>query len=213
MKKLRRILIANRGEIAVRIIRACHERGLESVAVLSDADTESLHVKLADQAVRIGSGPVLDSYLNGKRIIEAAKQTKADAIHPGYGFLSENADFAQAVQKAGIQFIGPSPQAIRAMGNKTQARKKMIQTNVPVVPGSKGNLANLEEAQKVSKEIGFPILIKAVSGGGGRGMRIVHKKSNLKEALEGASREAKSAFGDGSVYMERYLKNPPLSQL
>lgn len=206
---MKRVLIANRGEIAVRIIRACRELGIETVAVFSDADVESLHVKLADRAIRIGTGPAANSYLLTDRILDAAKRSEADAIHPGYGLLSENAEFAAAIRHAGITFIGPSPEAMRVMGSKTEARKQMMQTGeVPVVPGSDGPVEGLEAAKAAAKKIGFPVLIKAVAGGGGRGMRVVENEAALKDALESATREALGAFGNGRVYLERYLKNP-----
>ena len=207
-KKFRRVLIANRGEIAVRIIRACHEMGLETVAVFSEADTKSLHVSLADYAMRIGPGPAASSYLKIDRVLDAAKESGADAVHPGYGLLSENGDFAEAVGKAGMTFIGPSPEAIRKMGNKTSAKDLMKKAKVPVVPGSDGPVENVDSALKLCEQIGFPILIKAVSGGGGRGMRIVEEAGKFKDAFESASREALGAFGDGRLYMERYIKNP-----
>ncbi|TKJ39073.1 acetyl-CoA carboxylase biotin carboxylase subunit [candidate division LCP-89 bacterium B3_LCP] len=203
-----RILIANRGEIAVRIIRAAREMGIETVAVYSDADRMALHTRLADYAYNIGPPPSAESYLNKERIIEAARQAKAEAIHPGYGFLAENADFAGAVTNAGLTFIGPPPQAIRDMGLKTRAREIMQKAGVPVTPGTESAIEPGKGAEKIAQEIGYPVLIKAASGGGGKGMRIVHKPEELLKSMEAASREAASAFGDPQVYIEKYLESP-----
>ncbi|GAP62408.1 3-methylcrotonyl-CoA carboxylase alpha subunit [Ardenticatena maritima] len=202
-----KILIANRGEIAVRIIRACRELGVRTVAVYSDADAHARHVFLADEAVHIGAAPATDSYLRGERIIEAALQTGAQAIHPGYGFLSENADFAEAVNAAGLVFIGPPPDAIRAMGSKTAARETMQRAGVPVVPGYQGGGA-FEDYAAAAERIGYPILVKAAAGGGGKGMRIVEHPNTLRDAIEAAQREAQKAFGDGRVYLEKYVREP-----
>ncbi len=202
-----KILIANRGEIAVRIIRACHELGVRTVAVYSDADAHARHVFLADEAVYIGAAPATDSYLRAERIIEAAQRTGARAIHPGYGFLSENADFAQAVHDAGLVFIGPPPDAIRAMGSKTAARETMQRAGVPVVPGYQGG-GSFDEYAAAAERIGYPVLVKAAAGGGGKGMRIVEHPDDLRHAIETAQREAQKAFGDGRIYLEKYVRDP-----
>lgn len=206
MKRFRKILIANRGEIAVRIMRACREMDIGTVAVYSDGDRAALHVRTAEEAVHIGEAAPRESYLNIEKILDAAKRTQADAIHPGYGFLAENAGFAQAVLDAGIVFIGPSPFSIRAMGDKAEARARMIASGVPVVPGYQDadDDASLEEA---AGEIGYPILIKAAAGGGGKAMRVVQTHDELREALAVARREAQHAFGDGRVILERYVAN------
>ncbi len=206
--KLRRVLVANRGEIAVRIIRACHEEGLESVAVYSEADRSSLHVQLADQGFELGPAPAAESYLNIERLLKAADETGADAIHPGYGFLAESADFAEAVHRAGLTFVGPSADALRIMGNKTEARLQMARAGVPVVPGSAGPTGTVHEALDAASEIGYPVLLKAVAGGGGRGMRSVDCSEDLEREFERASSEARSAFGDGAVYVERLIERP-----
>jgi len=205
---IKKLLIANRGEIAVRVIRSCKELGITSVAVFSDADRSSLHVRYADEAYHIGPSPSAQSYLDMDKIIEVAKKTGAQAIHPGYGFLSENAKFAERCQKEGIIFIGPSPYAILTMGDKITARKTMIGAGVPVVPGSSEKLANNRDIVKVAKEIGVPVMIKASAGGGGKGMRLVHKVSQLEEMIRIARSEAKAAFGDDSVYVEKYVESP-----
>ena len=202
-----KILIANRGEIAVRIIRACQELGVSTVAVYSQADREALHTFLADQAVEIGPPPPGESYLNIPRILDAARRTGCQAIHPGYGFLSENPDFAQAVQEAGLVFIGPDPEAMRIMGSKTSARAAMQAAGVPVIPGFQ---ESQEEAalQAAAQELGFPLLVKAVAGGGGKGMRFVDRPEELPQALESARREAQNAFGDPRIYLEKALRRP-----
>lgn len=205
---IRKVLIANRGEIAVRIIRACQEMGIDTVAVYSTADKEALHVKLADETVCIGSPLPKDSYLNIENIISAAVLTGADAIHPGFGFLSENAKFAEICSQCDIKFIGPTAEMIRSMGDKAKAREMMIKADVPVVPGSEGIIEDANEAKKVALQIGYPVMLKASAGGGGRGMRIVWKESELEKAFLSASGEAKGAFGDGSMYMEKYIQNP-----
>ncbi len=202
------VLVANRGEIAVRIIRACRELGLASVAVYSDVDRLSPHVLEADTAVRIGPAPAAESYLRGENLIEVARNTGAGAIHPGYGFLAERASFAAAVEKAGLVFIGPSPESVQAMGDKTEARRRMADAGVPIIPGSLKPTSDPEEAADTARELGFPILLKAVAGGGGKGMRVVSGPDDLQAAFEAASREAESAFGDGSVYVEKYLTRP-----
>ena len=203
-----KVLIANRGEIALRIHRACREMGIKTVAVHSVADEEAMHVKLADESVCIGPARASDSYLNKAAIISAALITGADAIHPGYGFLSENADFAEMVEAHGIAFIGPTSQLIRMMGDKVQAKKEAIEAGLPVVPGSDGAIETIEDALNVAKKIGYPVLIKAAAGGGGRGMKSAKDEKELKEAFTVASTEAKAAFGDGTVYMEKYLQKP-----
>lgn len=205
---IEKVLVANRGEIAVRIIRACREMGIETVAVYSTADEDALHVELADEAVCIGSPLPKNSYLNIENIVSTAVLTGCDAIHPGFGFLSENAKFAEICTNCGIKFIGPSSEMIRLMGDKAKAREMMIAADVPVVPGSEGILETVEEAVLLAKEIGYPVILKAAAGGGGRGMRIVRKVSELKEAFSSASSEALNAFGDGSMYLEKYVENP-----
>lgn len=203
-----KILIANRGEIALRIIRACKELNYESVAVYSDADQDSLHVKFADEAVRIGPNPSNQSYLKIPTIISAAEITNADAIHPGYGFLSENAEFGEICKACNINFIGPAPETIRKMGNKSLAKETMVKAGVPVIPGSDGVLKDETHALKIAKEIGFPVIIKASSGGGGRGMRIVRSEKDVGSAFAMARAEAEAAFGDPALYMEKFVENP-----
>ena len=205
----KKILIANRGEIAVRVIRACRELGIRTVAVHSDIDRESLHVRFADESVCIGPGPAVESYLNIPAIISAAEITGADAIHPGYGFLSENTHFAEVCESCHITFIGPSKDAIRKMGDKAEARKIMGDYGVPIIPGTKGCIdANDKDLHKIAKKIGYPILVKAKAGGGGKGMRVVQEADFLKDAITAATTEAKAAFGNGDVYLERYLTAP-----
>jgi len=201
---IQKILIANRGEIAVRVIRACRDLGIATVAVYSDADRTSLHVRYADEAVRIGEPAPRESYLRMDRLIEAARRTEADAIHPGYGFLAENADFAQQCADEGLIFIGPSPYAIRTMGDKQQARMAVQRSGVPLIPGTEAGLSD-EELIQAADKIGFPVLVKAAAGGGGKGMRAVHKREDLPAALASAHREAESAFGNVEVYLEKYL--------
>lgn len=202
------VLVANRGEIAVRIIRACRELGLASVAVYSDVDRLSPHVLEADKAVRIGPAPSSESYLRGDFLIEVAERAGAGAIHPGYGFLAERASFAAEVEKAGLVFIGPSAESMQAMGDKTEARRLMAEAGVPIIPGALGPTSGPEEAADTAHELGFPILLKAVAGGGGKGMRVVSSADELSGALEAASREAEAAFGDGAIYVEKYLSRP-----
>jgi len=204
----RKILIANRGEIALRVIRACHEMGVRTVAVYSEADVRAPHVREADEAILIGPPPSSESYLRGDKIIEAAKQTGAEAIHPGYGFLSEREWFARAVRDAGIVWIGPPAEAIAAMGSKTSARTLAVANGVPVVPGTTEALKDAKEAEKVAKKFGYPVLLKAAAGGGGKGMRVVAGPKELAGALEAARREAKSAFGDDAVYLEKFVAQP-----
>ena len=203
-----KVLIANRGEIAVRIIRACKELGIKTVAVYSQADVHSLHVKLADESVCIGPAPSAQSYLNINAIISAAELTDSEAIHPGYGFLSENAKFAEVCEKCGITFIGPTAESMRIMGDKISARQAVIKQGVPILPGTKEGVKTVEDAVKVAKEIGFPVIIKATAGGGGRGMKIVHSQAALPNAFATARAEAQSGFGNPEVYIERYCEKP-----
>lgn len=205
---IKKVLIANRGEIALRIIRACRELGIKTVAVYSEADRYSLHVRFADEAICIGPPPSKESYLNIPRIMAAAEVTGADAIHPGYGFLAENANFSDICISSGITFIGPTPEMITAMGDKAFAKDTMKKAGVPVVPGSDGIIKDVVEAKKIAKEIGVPIIIKATAGGGGRGMRIVRDLEEFEKAFNTASAEAESAFGNGGVYIEKYLEEP-----
>ncbi len=204
----KKVLIANRGEIAVRIIRACRELGIQSVAVYSVPDRESLHVELADEAICIGPANPKESYLNMQSLITAAKATMADAIHPGYGFLAENPTFAELCHQCNITFIGPSPYAIEQMGQKAVAREKMIEAGVPVVPGSDGLVEDLEEAARLAEEIGFPVLIKATAGGGGKGMRLAKTPQEFKKSMDLAKQEALNAFGNGGVYLEKFIEKP-----
>lgn len=206
--KIKRILIANRGEIAVRIIYACKELGIESVAIYSEADRESLHTFLADQAICIGPPSPLESYLNIPRIISAAEITGCDAIHPGYGFLSENPEFAEAVISSGFIFIGPTPSNISDMGDKAKARKIMKEAGVPVIPGSEGVVEDFETAFKIAKEIGFPVMLKAAGGGGGRGMRIAREEKDFEISFKTAQAEALAAFKDGRLYIEKLIEKP-----
>jgi len=203
-----KVLIANRGEIALRVIRACHELGVRAVAVYSDADARAPHVRAADEAVHIGPAPSAESYLKGDRIIEAAKRTGAEAIHPGYGFLSEREWFARAVRDAGLVFIGPPAEAIAAMGSKTAARQLAIKAGVPVVPGTTEPLRDAREAREIAERFGYPVLLKAAAGGGGKGMRVVHAADALASSLDTARREAKASFGDDAVYVEKYIVGP-----
>jgi acetyl-CoA carboxylase biotin carboxylase subunit len=204
----KKILIANRGEIALRVIRACREMGIASVAVYSDADAKAAHVREADEAVHVGASPSSESYLKGDRIIEAAKKVGAEAIHPGYGFLSEREWFARAVRDAGLVFIGPPAEAIAAMGSKTAARQLAIAANVPIVPGTTEALKDANEALSIADKFGYPVLLKAAAGGGGKGMRVVREPKEMENALDTARREAKNAFGDDAVYVEKYIVGP-----
>ncbi|MEW6099272.1 MAG: acetyl-CoA carboxylase biotin carboxylase subunit [Pseudomonadota bacterium] len=205
----KKILIANRGEIALRIQRACRELGIKSVVVYSEADRDAKYVKLADEAVCIGPAPSSQSYLNMPAIISAAEVTDAEAIHPGYGFLSENADFAERVEKSGFVFIGPTPESIRLMGDKVSAKQAMIKAGVPTVPGSEGALPDdPKEIIRIARSIGYPVIIKAAGGGGGRGMRVVHTEAALVHAVQTTRAEAGAAFGNPAVYMEKFLENP-----
>ena len=205
----KKILVANRGEIALRIQRACRELGVQAVMVYSEADKDAKYVKLADEAVCIGPAPSAQSYLNVPAIISAAEVTDAEAIHPGYGFLSENADFAERVEKSGFQFIGPTPESIRIMGDKVSAKQAMIKAGVPCVPGSDGELPDDPAAiKRIARQIGYPVIIKAAGGGGGRGMRVVHTEAALPGAVQTTKAEAAAAFGNPAVYMEKFLQNP-----
>ncbi len=205
---IRKVLIANRGEIAVRIMRTCHELGIETVAVFSDIDALAPHVRMATEAWCVGGAASSDSYLRADRVLEVARRTGADAVHPGYGFLSENAEFAAACEAEGILFIGPPVDAIRAMGDKTAARKLMEKAGVPMAPGTVDAIDDVDEAGAIAEEIGFPVLIKAAAGGGGKGMRIVRRAEDFIGAMEAARREATSAFGDGRVFIEKYIDEP-----
>ena len=205
----KKILIANRGEIALRVQRACREMGIQSVVVYSEADRDAKYVKLADEAVCIGPAASAQSYLNMPAIIATAEVTDAEAIHPGYGFLSENADFAERVERSGFTFIGPTPEAIRIMGDKVAAKQAMIKSGVPCVPGSEGALPDdPKEAIKAARAIGYPVIVKAAGGGGGRGMRVVHTEAALVSAVQMTRAEAGAAFGNPAVYMEKFLQNP-----
>jgi len=203
-----KVLIANRGEIALRVLRACKELGIATVAVHSTADAEAMHVKLADESVCIGPPPARESYLNIPSLLAACEITGADAVHPGYGFLSENARFAEILAEHNIGFIGPKAEHIRIMGDKIEAKRTAKRLGIPVVPGSEGGITSDEEAMRVGKEIGFPLLVKAAAGGGGRGMKVARDAASLSEALSSARSEAKAAFGDDAVYLERYLEKP-----
>ena len=205
---IHKLLIANRGEIALRIHRACHEMGIKTVAVHSTADTDAMHVRLADEAVCIGPPAARDSYLNIANIISAAEITHADAVHPGYGFLSENAQFAEIVESHNLIWVGPKPEHIRIMGDKVEAKRTAAKLGLPLVPGSDGPIDDLDEAKAIAAEIGYPVLIKAVSGGGGRGMKVVDREDQLESLMGQASSEANAAFGDPTVYMEKYLDDP-----
>jgi len=206
--KIEKLLIANRGEIALRIHRACHEMGIRTVAVHSTADADAMHVRLADETVCIGPPPATDSYLNIPNIISAAEIVHADAIHPGYGFLSENAQFAEIVESHNIVWVGPKPEHIRTMGDKIEAKRTAAKLGLPLVPGSDGPLVSIDQAKRLAEEIGYPVLIKAASGGGGRGMKVVPEEDQLESLMSQAASEARSAFGDDTVYMEKYLGNP-----
>ncbi len=203
-----KILIANRGEIALRIIRACKELGIRTVAVHSDADSESLHAKIADESICIGSAPSAMSYLNTKAIISAAEVTDAEAIHPGYGFLAENAEFAEICENCGLVFIGPSADSIRLMGDKIAARQSVTKAGVPILPGTKDNVASVEEAQRIAEEIGFPVIVKATAGGGGKGMKVVHSPVSLPNLFAMARAEANASFGNPDVYIEKFCEQP-----
>src|ERR1700749_1019743 len=203
-----KVLIASRGEIALRIHRACHEMGIKTVAVHSTADSDAMHVRLADETVCIGPPPATESYLNIPNIISAAEIVHADAIHPGYGFLSENAQFAEIVESHNIIWVGPKPEHIRTMGDKIEAKRTAAKLGLPLVPGSPGPLTSVKQAHQLAEEIGYPVLIKAASGGGGRGMKVVPEEDQLESLMSQAASEARSAFGDDTVYMEKYLSDP-----
>ncbi len=206
---MKKVLIANRGEIALRVQRACHELGIKTVAIYSTADRELMHVQLADEAVCIGPPQSQESYLNIPAVISAAELTGADAIHPGYGFLAENANFVEQVEKSGFTFIGPNHETIRTMGDKISAISTMKKAGIPCIPGSNGPLSNDEsDNTKLAKKVGYPVIIKAAAGGGGRGMRVVHEEAKLLEAINTTRAEAKAAFGDPTVYLEKFLQNP-----
>jgi acetyl-CoA carboxylase, biotin carboxylase subunit len=208
MKMFKKILIANRGEIAVRVIRACHELGIAAATVFSEVDRSALHVQRADEAYPIGPASAADSYLNIERILDVAKKSGADAIHPGYGFLSENPSFARACQQAGVKFIGPPASAMEAMGSKTRARQNMEKAGVPFVPGTATGLRSAAEAEQVATSLGFPVMLKAAAGGGGKGMRLIDNAADLPSAFEAARSEASRAFGDDEVYLEKAIVNP-----
>lgn len=208
MKSIQKILVANRGEIAVRVIRSAKELGIKTVAVFSEADRNALHVRYADEAYCIGPPPSSESYLLGDKIIEVAKMANADAIHPGYGFLSENAAFSQNVKEAGLIFIGPSPESIEVMGSKLAAKKAVSAYNIPMVPGTDHAIEDISGAKSLAKQIGYPILIKASAGGGGKGMRIVEDEKDFEDQMSRAVSEAKSAFGDGAVFIEKFITSP-----
>ena len=205
---LKKVLIANRGEIAVRIIRACREMGIRTVAIYSEADKDALHVRLADQAICIGPAPSSKSYLNVKAILEAACLTGADSIHPGFGFLSENANFAKICEEMGIKFIGPNYKLIELLGNKSKAKETMKKAGVPVVPGSEGLIKSKKEAVEIAEKIKYPVILKASAGGGGKGIRIAHNKEELEKAYSLVKQEAKISFNDDSIYIEKFLENP-----
>ena len=203
-----KILIANRGEIALRVLRACRELGIQTVAVHSTADAEAMHVRLADESVCIGPPPARDSYLNIPAIVAACEITGAEAVHPGYGFLSENAKFADILTEHGIKFIGPSAEHIRIMGDKIEAKRTARELGIPVVPGSEGGVSEMGEAKRIARDIGYPVIVKATAGGGGRGMKVARSESDLEAAMSTAQSEAKAAFGNGDVYIEKYLEKP-----
>ena len=205
---INKVLIANRGEIAVRVIRACMEMNIKTVAIYSEVDKDALHVRLADEAVCVGPAKSADSYLNVKNILEAACLTGADSIHPGFGFLAENARFAKMCEECNLKFIGPSYETIELMGNKINSKKLMRENNVPVIEGSKDKLNSYKEAEKLADTIGYPVILKASAGGGGKGIRIVFKKEDLKDMLSLVKQESKNAFGDDTIYMEKYVQNP-----
>ena len=205
---INKVLIANRGEIAVRVIRACKEMNIKTVAIYSEADKDALHVRLADEAVCVGPAKSADSYLNVKNILEAACLTGADSIHPGFGFLAENARFAKMCEECNLKFIGPSYETIELMGNKINSKKLMKENDVPVIEGSKDKLNSYSEAQKLAQSIGYPVILKASAGGGGKGIRIVFKEQDLEDMLSLVKQEAKNAFGDDTIYMEKYIQNP-----
>lgn len=203
-----KILIANRGEIALRIIRTCKEMGIKTVAIYSKADMESLHVRFADEAVCIGPAASSESYLNIPRIMAAVEITNADAVHPGYGFLAENASFAEICKQSGVKFIGPTADMINRMGDKVTAKETMIKAGVPVVPGSDGLLKDIKQGIKIANQIGYPVILKATAGGGGKGMRIVNQDSEFEHAWDSAKKEAKASFSNDGIYVEKYVEEP-----
>lgn len=205
---MNKILIANRGEIAVRIIRACKEMNIKTVAVYSEADKDSLHTRLADEAICIGPANSNKSYLNYKNIIEAAYITGSDSIHPGFGFLSENSQFAKICEESNIKFIGPSYEVIKLMGNKSNAKEMMEKAGIPVIPGSKGSIKSINDAKKTARDIGYPIMLKAAAGGGGKGIRIVNDESELENSYNIVKQEAMISFKDDEIYMEKFIQNP-----
>ena len=205
---IRKVLIANRGEIALRVINACRELDIRTVAIYSEADRNALHVRFADEAICIGPPRLAESYLNVPAVISAAEIADVDAIHPGYGLLSENANFAEVCRASNLKFIGPPPEVTRLMGEKDKARQAMKRAHVPILPGSDGVVATADEAQKWAKEVGFPVILKAKAGGGGRGMRIVREAAELPNLFHAASTEAANAFGNGELYMEKFVENP-----
>ena len=207
-KMIKKVLIANRGEIAVRIIRACREMGIETVAVYSEADAEALHTQLADEAVCIGPAPSKDSYLNMEQIISATIVSGADAIHPGFGFLSENSKFVELCEQCHITFIGPNSDVIRKMGHKAEARNTMIQAGVPVIPGSKEPIYDAKTGAKIAEEIGYPVIVKAALGGGGKGMRVAQNADEFEASFQTAQKEAEMAFADGTMYIEHFVQHP-----
>ncbi|HQW87357.1 MAG TPA: biotin carboxylase N-terminal domain-containing protein, partial [Flavobacteriales bacterium] len=207
-KKIKKLLVANRGEIALRVMRSAREMGISTVAVYSEADRHAPFVRFADEAVCIGPAPSKESYLVIDKLVQVCMDLQVDAVHPGYGFLSENGAFAQALEKAGVIFVGPTPHAMKVMGDKLAAKEAVKAFGVPLVPGTEGAVSGLEEAMKVARTITFPILIKAAAGGGGKGMRVVNAEPELKESLERAISEAQNAFGDGSVFIEKYVAGP-----
>ena len=208
-----KVLVANRGEIACRVLQACRELKIQTVAIYSEVDANSLHVQMADEAVCVGPPPNADSYLNSANIISAAAITGADAIHPGYGNLSEDPNFAEACQACGIVFIGPPAEVIDSMGDKARARRTLRDAGVPVVPGSANGVRDLREAREISDDLGYPVMVKAARGGGGRGLRIIHNPEQLGTALEQAGSEARNAFGNGELYIERYVENPASTRI
>ena len=203
-----KILIANRGEIALRVIRTCKEMGIKTVAIYSKADADSLHVRFADEAVCIGPPPSSESYLNIPRIMAAVEITNADGVHPGYGFLSENANFSEICRQSGVKFIGPTPEMINKMGDKVTAKETMIKAGVPVVPGSEGLLKDVKQGIKIANQIGYPVILKATAGGGGKGMRIVTKDDEFEAAWDSARKEAKASFTNDGIYVEKYVEEP-----
>ena len=203
-----KILIANRGEIALRVLRACRELGIQTVAVHSTADADAMHVRLADESVCIGPPPARDSYLNIPAIVAACEITGADAVHPGYGFLSENAKFAEILTEHGVKFIGPSAENIRTMGDKIEAKRTAKALGIPVVPGSDGGVSNVDDGKRIARDLGYPVIIKATAGGGGRGMKVARNDDEMEIALSTAQTEAKAAFGNEEVYVEKYLELP-----